>query len=316
MSTILPAPNRQAIERVRAFNRSWTEVLGLLDRHLLDTTYTLTEARILFELGRSRVGVDRLDLRDRLAIDQSFLGRVLSGLQRSGLVSVVRDDADGRRHRLSLTAMGRIAYRDLDKRSAKQIRAMLVPLSLDQRRSMLESLTVLPALVRPGSQYQREDISMRGLEPGDLGWVVERHGAIYADEFGWNTDFEALVAHIVADYHDQHRVGRDNAWIATVDNARAGCVFCVERDASTAQLRILLVEPWARGLGIGARLVDECIAFARAAGYSSMMLWTNDVLVAARRIYQTAGFELSEEERHHRFGNDLVGQNWILDLTT
>jgi len=316
MSTILPAPNRQAIERVRAFNRSWTEVLGLLDRHLLETNYTLTEARILFELGRSRVGVDRLDLRDRLAIDQSFLGRVLSGLQRSGLVSVVRDDADGRRHRLSLTAKGRIAYRDLDKRSAKQIRAMLVPLSLDQRRSMLESLTVLPALVRPGSQYQREDISMRGLEPGDLGWVVERHGAIYADEFGWNTDFEALVAHIVADYHDQHRVGRDNAWIATVDNARAGCVFCVERDASTAQLRILLVEPWARGLGIGARLVDECIAFARAAGYSSMMLWTNDVLVAARRIYQTAGFELSEEERHHSFGHDLVGQNWNLDLTT
>src|SRR6476469_6223839 len=226
MSTILPAPNRQAIERVRAFNRSWTEVLGLLDRHLLETNYTLTEARILFELGRSRVGVDRLDLRDRLAIDQSFLGRVLSGSLRSGLVSVVRDDADGLRHRLSLTAMGRIAYRDLDKRSAKQIRAMLVPLSLDQRRSMLESLTVLPALVRPGSQYQREDISMRGLEPGDLGWVVERHGAIYADEFGWTTDFEALVAHIVADYHDQHRVGRDNAWIATVDNARAGCVFC------------------------------------------------------------------------------------------
>jgi len=316
MSTILPAPNRQAIERVRAFNRSWTEVLGLLDRHLLDTNYTLTEARILFELGRSRAGVDRLDLRDRLAIDQSFLGRVLSGLQRSGLVSVVRDDADGRRHRLSLTAKGRVAYRDLDKRSAKQIRAMLAPLSLDQRRSMLESLTVLPALVRPGTRYRRDDISIRGLEPGDLGWVVERHGAVYADEFGWNTDFEALVAHIVADYHDQHRVGRDNAWIATVDNARAGCVFCVERDASTAQLRILLVEPWARGLGIGARLVDECIAFARAAGYSSMMLWTNDVLVAARRIYQTAGFELSEKERHHSFGHDLVGQNWTLDLTT
>jgi len=315
MSTILPTPDREAVERVRAFNRSWTEVLGLLEQHLLDTDHTLTEARVLFELGRSRGGVERLDLRDRLAIDQSFLGRVLGGLQRSGLVTVVRDDTDGRRHRLSLTAKGRAAYRDLDKRSAKQIRTMLAPLSLDQRRSMLEALTVLPALVRSGT-HDSGDVGLRALEPGDLGWVVERHGAVYADEFGWNTDFEGLVARIVADYHDHHRPGRDNAWIATVDDARAGCVFCVERDTTTAQLRILLVEPWARGLGIGARLVDECIAFARTAGYSTMMLWTNDVLVAARRIYQTAGFTLAEEEHHHSFGHNLVGQNWTLDLTT
>jgi len=315
MSTILPTPDREAVERVRAFNRSWTEVLGLLEQHLLDTEHTLTEARVLFELGRSRGGVERLDLRDRLAIDQSFLGRVLGGLQRSGLVTVVRDETDGRRHRLSLTPTGRDAYRDLDKRSAKQIRTMLAPLSLDQRRSMLEALTVLPALVRPG-MHDRSDVDLRALEPGDLGWVVERHGAIYADEFGWNTDFEGLVARIVADYHDHHRAGRDNAWIATVAGARAGCVFCVERDATTAQLRILLVEPWARGLGIGARLVDECIAFARTAGYSTMMLWTNDVLVAARRIYQAAGFTLAGEEHHRSFGHDLVGQNWTLDLTT
>jgi GNAT superfamily N-acetyltransferase len=163
--------------------------------------------------------------------------------------------------------------------------------------------------------HDRSDVAVRSLEPGDLGWVVQRHGAVYADEFGWNTDFEGLVARIVADYHDHHRVGRDNAWIATVDDARAGCVFCVQRDATTAQLRILLVEPWARGLGIGARLVDECISFARAAGYSSMMLWTNDVLVAARKIYQAAGFTLTEEEPHHSFGYDLVGQNWTLELT-
>jgi DNA-binding MarR family transcriptional regulator/GNAT superfamily N-acetyltransferase len=315
MSTILPTPNREAVERVRAFNRAWTEVLGLLDQHLLDTDHTLTEARVLFELGRSRSGVERLDLRDRLAIDQSFLGRVLSGLQRSGLVTVLRDTTDGRRHRLSLTPDGRTAYADLDRRSAKQIRAMLAPLSLDQRRSMLESLTVLPALVRPGT-HTRADVRLRALGPGDLGWVVQRHGAVYADEFGWNPDFEGLVARIVADYHDHRRDGRDNAWIATVDDARAGCVFCVERDATTAQLRILLVEPWARGLGIGARLVDECIAFARGAGYATMMLWTNDVLVAARRIYQAAGFTLTEEEHHHSFGHDLVGQNWTLDLTT
>ena len=180
MSTILPAPNRQAVEQVRAFNRSWTEVLGLLDRHLLDTNYTLTEARILFELGRSRSGVGRLDLRDRLSIDQSFLGRVLSGLQRCGLVSVARYYADGRRHRLSLTAKGRIAYHDLDKRSAERIRAMLVPLSLDQRRSMLESLTVLPAGPAGNTQPARRQPARPGA--GDLGWVVGATPST-ADEF-------------------------------------------------------------------------------------------------------------------------------------
>jgi DNA-binding MarR family transcriptional regulator/GNAT superfamily N-acetyltransferase len=309
MSTIQRERSAETVERIRAFNRSWTEQLGLLDRHLLDT-----EARILFELGRAKRGIERLDLRDALQIDQSFLGRVLSGLQRAGLVTVARDSADGRRHHLSLTASGRAAYRELDKRSARQIEALLERLSNEQRRSLVEAMTMIPAVVRPGT-LDPATVVLRSLEPGDLGWVVGRHGAIYADEFGWTSDFEGLVAQIVADYHAHHRPGRDNAWIATVDGARAGCVFCVERDEMTAQLRILLVEPWARGLGIGARLVDECIAFARAAGYSTMMLWTNDILTAARRIYEAAGFVLAEEERHRSFGHDLVGQNWTLDLT-
>jgi DNA-binding MarR family transcriptional regulator/GNAT superfamily N-acetyltransferase len=314
MSTIEKRRATDTIERIRAFNRSWTEVLGLLDRHLLDTDHTLTEARVLFELGRARRGVERLELRDKLQIDQSFLGRVVSGLQRAGLVTVTRDRADGRRHRLTLTADGRAAYRELDKRSARQIDSLVAPLTGDQRRLLVEAMTVIPAVVRPGA-LDSADVEVRALEPGDLGWVVARHGAIYADEFSWNTDFEGLVAQIVADYHANHRPGRDNAWIATVAGARAGCVFCVELDSITAQLRILLVEPWARGLGIGARLVDDCIAFARDAGYSTMMLWTNDILVAARRIYQKAGFVLTEEEHHHSFGHDLVGQNWTLPLT-
>jgi DNA-binding MarR family transcriptional regulator/GNAT superfamily N-acetyltransferase len=313
MSTIQRRDSDDTIERVRAFNRSWTEVLGLLDRHLLDTDHTLTEARLLFELGRSPRGVERMQLRAKLDIDQSFLGRVVTRLQRDGLVTVARDSADGRRHRLTLTATGRAAYRDLDKRSARQIGSLLAPITHDQRRSIVEAMTVIPAVVRPGT-LDRSQVVLRSLEPGDLGWVVGRHGAIYADEFNWSTDFEGLVAQIVADYHAHHRPGRENAWIATVEGARAGCVFCVDRDATTAQLRILLVEPWARGLGIGARLVDECIAFARDAGYRTMMLWTNDVLVAARKIYQAAGFVLTEEERHRSFGHDLVGQNWTLDL--
>ncbi len=313
MSTIEDQSTTDTVERIRAFNRSWTEVLGLLDRHLLDTEHTLTEARVLFELGRASSGVDRLALRDKLAIDQSFLGRVLTRLQRAGLIAVKRDSADGRRHRLTLTRAGRAAYKTLDRRSAKQIGGMLQPLTGDQRRLLAEAMAVIPAVVRPGI-YDRAAVGIRGLEPGDLGWVVGRHGAIYADEFDWDTDFEGLVAQIVADYRVHARPGRDNAWIATVGGARAGCVFCVERDATTAQLRILLVEPWARGLGIGARLVDECIAFARRAGYTTMMLWTNDILVAARRIYRAAGFVLTEEEPHHSFGHDLVGQNWSLDL--
>ena len=157
-------------------------------------------------------------------------------------------------------------------------------------------------------------VTMRGIGPGDLGWVVQRHGEIYHDEFGWDITFEALVADIVARYITHHRPGREDAWIAEVDGARAGCVFCCERDAATAQLRILLVEPGARGLGVGSRLVATCIDFARRAGYRKIMLWTNDVLVSARRIYEAASFQLVDETPHHSFGHDLVGQNWELEL--
>ncbi len=307
----------ELVSRIRAFNRRWTEVLGLLDAHLLETDHTLTESRVLFELGRAgRGGVDRLELRDRLGIDQSFLTRVLAGLQRHGLVAVERDAADGRRRRLALTPAGRSEARRLDRRSSAQVAELVRPLSPDQRRRFGEALTVTAALATPGRPGPVE-VAVRGLEPGDLGWVVERHGALYADEYGWDGDFEALVATIVADFHRTSTAApdRERAWIATVDGARAGCVFCVARDERTAQLRILIVEPWARGLGIGARLVDECVEFARRAGYEQLVLWTNDVLVSARRIYQAAGFALVDEEAHHSFGHDLVGQHWSLDLS-
>ena len=224
-------------------------MLGLLDKHLLDTDHTLTEARILFELGRANRGLERLELRDKLEIDQSFLGRVLSGLQRAGLVTVARDSRDGRRHHLTLTAAGRAAYRELDKRSARQIEALLDPITDDQRRSLVEAMAVIAAVVRPGT-LDRANVMLRSLEPGDLG--LGRSAATVRStrtSSRGTPDFEGLVAQIVADYHAHHRPGRDNAWIATVDGARAGCVFCVERDATTAQLRILLVEPWARGPG-------------------------------------------------------------------
>jgi DNA-binding MarR family transcriptional regulator/GNAT superfamily N-acetyltransferase len=300
------------VEQVRAFNRGWTELLGLLDQGLLHTSFSLTEARVIFELAQQPV-CERLVLRNRLGIDASFLTRVLSRLEDRGLLVTTPSTADGRALDLALTEPGRAAFTQLDERSRDQVAALVSPLTANQRVELVEAMGNLNQLLRSGRMER--SVTIRGLRPGDLGWVVQRHGAVYFDEFGWNTDFEALVATIVADYHAHHKAGREFAWIAEVDGVRAGCVFCCERDASTAQLRILLVEPWARGLRIGQRLVNECVAFARSAGYPAITLWTNDVLVAARRIYETAGFQLFNEEQHHSFGHDLVGQNWTLELT-
>jgi len=299
------------IDRVRSFNRGWTEVLGLLDQGLLETDYTLAEARVIFELAQ-KDRWDRLDLKHRLGLDPSYLTRVLKRLEDAGLVTSTPSSSDGRALVVSLTRAGREAFSMLDHRSNDQIEMLLTPLTAEQHATLEESLTVIESLIGRGERERV--IDLRGLRPGDMGWVIQRHGAIYWDEFGWDSDFEALVARIVADYHDHFSPGRESAWIAEVDGARAGCVFCCRRDDTTAQLRILLVEPWARGLGLGTRLVEECVGFARSAGYSRMTLWTNDVLGSARHIYEAVGFVLVEEEDHHSFGHDLVGQNWELLL--
>jgi DNA-binding MarR family transcriptional regulator/GNAT superfamily N-acetyltransferase len=299
------------VSRVRRFNRRWTEILGLLGQGLLATDLSLTEARVIFELAHGE-RTERLELRRRLGIDDSFLTRVLRGLEANGLVAVSPSTVDGRRRDLVLTTRGRAAFAELDGRSDEQVAALLAPLSTDQRRLLGDSMTVITKLVDPPGGDPT--VVIRDLANGDLGWVIERHGEIYADEYGWSIEFEGLVARIVADFWATRRPARERAWIAEVDGVRAGCVFCVERDPDCAQLRILLVEPWARGLGIGARLVDDCIAFARRAGYPRIVLWTNDVLVSARRIYEAAGFRLVDEEPHHSFGDDLVGQNWELEL--
>ena len=301
----------ETIDRVRKFNRSWTEVLGLLDQGLLETDHSLAEARVIFELAQ-KDSWERRALRDRLGMDASFLTRVVSRLEDGGFVRVAPSPEDGRAIVLTLTDAGRAASGMLDGRSVAQIEELIAPLSEDQQCVLTESMTVISRLVRLPAATRT--VSLRPLQAGDMGWVIGRHGSIYADEFGWDADFEALVAQIVVDFHTCFKTGRDNAWIADVDGARAGCVFLCERDSDTAQLRILLVEPWARGLRLGSRLVDTCIDFARDAGYSKMMLWTNDVLTSARRIYQEAGFVLVDEEPHHSFGVDLVGQNWELSL--
>lgn len=301
----------KTVQRIRAFNRGWTEVLGLLDQGFLFTDRSLTEARVVYELAQHD-SWQRADLRRRLGMDPSFLTRVLTRLSEEGLVESSPSEADGRALDLSLTSEGRELFRILDARSTAQIEDLIRPLSGGQRTALVEAMTVVAKLA--GCHTGENEMTIRGLRPGDLGWVVQRHGEVYWEEFGWDADFEALVARIVADYHANHRPGQENAWIAEVDGARAGSVFCCQKDTDTAQLRILLVEPWARGLGLGRRLVDECVGFARGAGYSNVVLWTNDVLVSARRIYEAVGFVLVEEEPHHSFGHDLVGQVWELDL--
>jgi DNA-binding MarR family transcriptional regulator/N-acetylglutamate synthase-like GNAT family acetyltransferase len=298
------------IADVRRFNRYWTQVLGLLDEGLLETTHPLPEARVLFELAQRPV-VERVELRSLLAIDDSFFSRILQRLARKGLITTEASPSDGRQRVVRLTSAGHDVARLLDDRSAAQIAALLTPLDDGGRRRLAAAMGEIEQLT---GRAARPAPALRGLAPGDLGWVVERHGATYAAEHGWNTDFEALVARIVADFHDELVADREQAWIAEVGGRRAGCVFCKHRDGDTAQLRLLLVEPWARGLGLGRQLVDACLAFAGGAGYRSMVLWTNDVLVAARRIYQAVGFELVEEEPHHSYGHDLVGQIWARDL--
>lgn len=298
------------VSHLRGFNRFYTEILGLLGEGLLDTRYTLPEGRVLFELGAGETA-SPTELADRLHLDLGYVSRLMARLKKRGLVTWQPSDEDRRRKVVSLTSEGRKAFRALDSKSSIQIRQLLERLSEDGQDRLIACTKEVLKLLDRG---WRSTIVLREPVSGDFGWVVQRHGAIYRKEFGWDETFEGLVARIVADYIERRDPLREAAWIAEVDGERTGCVFCMKKDDTIAQLRILLVEPSARGMGIGARLVEECIRFARRARYRQMMLWTNDVLVSARRIYEGAGFRLVEEEKHHSFGKDLVGQNWYLDL--
>ena len=299
------------VATLREFSRFYTRRLGTLAEGLLDTPWSLTEARVVYELGQAP-STDMAALRATLALDSGYLSRLLAKFDAAGLIARTASATDGRRQALSLTAAGRKLYRTLNERSNRQVGELLEPLPEPVRDALAGALhTVMRAL---DDQAKSPVVVLRGLRPGDLGWIAQRHGEVYAREYGWSQSFEAFVARIVADYLDHHQPGRENAWIAEVDGQRAGCVFCVRNDDETAQLRVLLVEAWARGHGLGARLVAECMQFARDSGYRKLVLWTNDILVAARRIYLAAGFELVREERHHSFGKDLVGQFWEMRL--
>jgi DNA-binding MarR family transcriptional regulator/GNAT superfamily N-acetyltransferase len=313
-----PEPVTDAqIAAVREFNRCYTAVLGLLREGLLDTPYSLTEARIIFELARQQEA-EVTSLRSGLDLDAGYLSRILARFAGDGLVTRTRSATDARRQVIGLTSRGAEVFARLDALANDQIRGLLTPLSPGQRRELTTAMTRIEEITgpRPGRPAA---VVLRPPGPGDLGWVVQANGALYAAEYGWDESYEALVARVVADYAARTQEAgpgprREAGWIAEVDGERAGCVFCMRKSATVAQLRLLLVEPRARGLGVGGRLVAECVSFARRAGYEEMVLWTNDVLDAARRIYQRAGFELTASSPHHSFGHDLVGEDWRLAL--
>ena len=251
-------------------------------------------------------------MRRWLDLDAGYLSRILTRFEADGLVRRSRSPGDGRRQVIALTQTGRAVFGRLDALSSEQIRGLLGPIPPGRRDRLTAAMAGIREILSgtPGANT----VVLRPPVPGDLGWVVQRNGALYAAEYGWDETYEALVARIVADYAGRADAAGEAAWIAEVAGERAGCVFCMRKDDRTAQLRLLLVEPSARGMGIGGRLVDECLAFARRAGYREIVLWTNDVLHAARRIYQRAGFELIASQPHHSFGHDLVGQDWRLAL--
>lgn len=303
----------QRIAAVRRFNRFYTPRIGVLDSAYLDSPFSLTEVRTLYELAH-RDGSTATELSRELGIDDGYLSRLLRGFAAQGLIERRRSIADARSSHLWLTEGGRAAFAPLDTRSHDEIGAMLGALPVAAQARVVRAMGTIQRDLSHETDRVAVPYVLRTHQPGDMGWVVHRHGVLYASEYGWDERFEALVAGIVARFIERFDSGRERCWMAERDGELVGSVFLVTRSKRVAQLRLLLVEPSARGLGIGARLVDECIRFARRTGYRRMRLWTNDVLVAARRIYEAAGFRLVFEEPHHSFGHDLVGQIWELEL--
>jgi DNA-binding MarR family transcriptional regulator/GNAT superfamily N-acetyltransferase len=305
-------PGRPEIDAVRRFNRLYTRRIGVLNSHFLDSPFSLTEVRVLYELSR-RAPMMAAELADELGLDRGYLSRLLARLDERGIVEKQRSAEDGRARLLQMTAKGRRIFATLESRQDEAVGTLLEPMAPDSRAHLLASMAKISSLLgepvdSPGT------FLLRPPGPGDLGWIVHRQAVLYDQEYGWNQEFEALLARIVADFVDHIDPDRERAWVAERDHQVVGSIFCVMKSATVAKLRLLYVEPECRGLGIGGRLVEECIRFARSARYKRLTLWTNDVLRAARRIYERAGFALVAEEPHHSYGKDLVAQTWELTL--
>ncbi|MDQ2767015.1 MAG: helix-turn-helix domain-containing GNAT family N-acetyltransferase [Gemmatimonadota bacterium] len=300
------------VAAVRRFNRFYTKRIGVLQEGLLSSDLSLAEARVLYELAHGD-GTTATSIAEELGLDAGYLSRMLRSFAQRGLLQRRRSTSDARQSNLTLTRKGRTAFARLDGRAHDEIAALLAGhTGVDQRALVGAMSDIVRILGDTAPESPR--VELRGSRPGDMGWVIERHGEIYAEEYGWSDHFEALVAEIVARYLHEHDPVRERCWIADVNGERAGSIFLVRHSETVARLRLLLVEPSARGLGVGHRLVDACLQFAREAGYAQVTLWTNAVLDAARAIYVAKGFRLVREAKHTHFGTEQVGQDWELDL--
>lgn len=306
--------DRDPIETVRRFNRLYTKQIGLLREGLLATPFSLSEARVLYEIAQHEA-ITATSLSSELCLDTGYLSRMLKRFRHRDLVEMRRSETDRRKNLLSLTGEGERLYAELDAASTEDVRSMLDRLAPNDRDALIRCMVVITEIF---ASVEEEKVTyvLRPHRSGDMGWVLRSHARIYGDEFGWNDEFEALVAEIVADFMRHFDSSRERCWIAEKDGENVGSVFVVKHPnrPGVARLRLLIVDPRARGLGIGRRLVRECTLFARQVGYRRITLWTNSVLHAARRIYEDEGYQMVDEELHHSYGHALTGQTWEMEL--
>jgi DNA-binding MarR family transcriptional regulator/N-acetylglutamate synthase-like GNAT family acetyltransferase len=303
-----------AISAIRHFNRFYTRQIGVLREGLLHSQFSLTEVRILYEVA-NRAHASAAELARDLAIDPGYLSRLLRGLAVRGLVEKSSDGRDRRQNRLSLTAKGAEVFAGLDQRQNQEVASMLDGIPPSEQERLLKAMQSIERILTREGQASRSPYLLRPHRPGDMGWVVQRHGELYWQEYGYDEHFEALVAEIVAKFVQHFDPKREHCWIVEKDGENVGCVFLVQKSKTVAKLRLLIVEPSARGLGVGGRLVSECVRFARQAGYKKITLWTQSELHAARHLYQQAGFKLVKKSRHGSWSRtDLVAEIWELRL--
>lgn len=309
-----PSASTAHVKAVRSFNRFYTQRIGVLDPYL-DSEFSLTEVRVLYELAH-RDQPTATELGRDLALDAGYLSRILRRFESQGWLARAPSPADARQSLLKLTKAGHATFAPLQQRSRDEAAALLAALAPDHQQKVVTAMTTVQRLLASSTEpAATRTVLLRDPGPGDIGWVVQQHGEIYAREYGWNSEFEALVADIAGKYLKNHQPEWEKCWVAEVDGERAGAVFVARKSATVAQLRMLILTPQARGLGLGGRLADECITFARSKSYKKMVLWTNSCLDAARAIYARRGFKLTRSEPYHGFGKEnLVGETWELRL--
>jgi DNA-binding MarR family transcriptional regulator/N-acetylglutamate synthase-like GNAT family acetyltransferase len=301
------------VEQVRSFNRFYTREIGLLAEHLPQSELTLAEARVLYELAESGEQT-AADIVRSLRMDKAHVSRIVARFRDAGLLESRVSPEHGKQRLLTLTAAGKRVFKRLNDGTESQIKALLAPLTTENRQRLAKDMREIQAVLQ-AKRSSAENVQFRSLRVGDLGWIIHRQAVLYNQEYGWDWNYEGLAAQILGNFAEHFDATREDAWVAELDGQVVGSVFLMKtEDPVVGKLRLLYVEPWARGLGVGSRLVQMCIDRAREFGCRKLTLWTNDVLISARKIYETAGFIIQDQDRHHSFGKELVGQTWVLDL--